>query len=79
MYDGESKLTSSSDDLYVAPEMVKIGDEVAEVYLPVFDEMNATLSRLINETNEALENVAEMSFRIQNGDLILTVGGENNG
>ena len=79
LYDGESKLTSSSDDLYVAPEMVKIGDEVAEVYLPVFDEMNATLSRLINETNEALENVAEMSFRIQNGDLILTVGGENNG
>ena len=79
LYDGDSKLTSASDTLYVAPEIVKIGDEVAEVYLPVFDEMNATLSELINETNQALENVAEMSFRIQNGDLILTIGGENNG
>ena len=79
LYDGDSKLSSASDGLYVAPEAVKIGDKVAEPYLPVFDEMNATLSELINETNDALENVAEMSFRIQNGDLILTIGGENNG
>ena len=51
LYDGDSKLTSASDYLYVAPEEVKIGDDVAEVYLPLFDEMNTTLSELIDETN----------------------------
>lgn len=59
LYDGESKLTSASDDLYVAPEMVKIGDEVAEVYLPVFDEMNATLASLINQTDNLSINASK--------------------
>ena len=46
-----SKLTSTSDYLNVEEEVVKIGDEVAEVYLPVFDEMIQELDEAITKTD----------------------------
>lgn len=53
LYDGDSKLTSAYGSIYIAKEMVKIGDREVITYLPVFDQ-------LINDLNVATEaaNVA---------------------
>ena len=33
----------------------------------------------LNEVDQALENIIELTFQIRNGDLYVTYGGENNG
>ena len=51
LYDGDSKLTSAFNKLKVLPQQVSVDDEVAEVYLPIFDEMLSDLSGAINEVD----------------------------
>ena len=44
--------------------------------LPTWIEM---ADQKLNEVDTALQDIIDLRFQIENGDLILTVGGENNG
>ena len=58
LYDGDSKLTSATDYLTVRKEQIKIGDELVEPYLPIFDELLSDVSEAI-ESVEAIDIDAE--------------------
>lgn len=62
LYDGDSKLTSASDKLKVKQEQVEIGDEIAEPYLPVFDELINQVTTSLNSMDEALEEVDNLNI-----------------
>ena len=51
LYDGNSKLTSDYGVLHVELEQVVIGDEVVDVYLPVFDQLIQKINNAITETD----------------------------
>ena len=51
LYDGDSKLTSVSNELGVIEEQVLINDEVVINYLPIFDELMNDIEEKIAEVN----------------------------
>ena len=59
LYGNDSKLTSLSGKLRIAKEAVKVGDEVVERYIPIFDQLMQEAITAINEVNEAQKAVEE--------------------
>lgn len=59
LYGEDSKLTSMNGKLRVSKEMVKIGDKVVEVYLPIFDKLMQDVSTSINELKAAENAIQE--------------------
>ena len=56
LYGENSKLTSLGSSLRIKQESVRVGDEVIERYLPIFDEVMNEANETINRMNEMMEN-----------------------
>lgn len=74
--DPENPIVWKSNIFYlIVNKAINAEIEQEEGYIQWIDEANARL----NKVDSALQDIMDLRFQIVNGDLILTVGGENNG